>query len=211
MSRTLRFFIFLWFPVALFAQENVQMVKYEKGYVFQDGIYLTFEEFRNNKPSIIDFKAARNSQFSSQINLEYDCIDPKSGQKKVCVAHNCWGYVQNNNVFIAQGPGGFYFRLQIIGALIHYYAIEMHAMPYYDYNYGYPQYRTARHSEGKEYVIEFQTGKKIEFNYKNFSSFLKEKDKELYDELQKTKRKRKMIYHFMIRYNERHDIYLPVR
>jgi len=211
MKYLLSFFACITLFCVVFAQENPQMVKYEKGYVFQDGIYMNFEEFKLNKPSITDFKATRNSQFSHQINLEYDCIDPKSGQKKVCVAHNCWGYVQNNNVHIAQGPGGFYFRLQIIGALIHYYAIEMHAMPYYDYNYGYPQYRTARHSEGKEYVIEFQTGKKIEFNYRNFSAFLKEKDTELYDELQKTKKKRKMIYHFMIKYNEKHAIYLPVR
>jgi hypothetical protein len=211
MKYILIFFFALTLYSAAFAQENEQMVKYEKGYVFQDGIYMTFEEFKLNNPSIKDFKAARNSQFSTQINLEYDCIDPKSGQKMICVAHQCWGYVQNNNVFIAQGPGGFFFRLQIIGALIHYYAIEMHAMPYYDYNYGYPQYRTAKQSTGKEYVIEFQTGKKIEFNFKNFSAFLKEKDIELYDELLKTKRKRKMIYHFLIRYNEKHNIFLPVR
>ena len=159
-----------------------------------------------DNPAITDFKVSRGTQFSDQIALEYPCVD-KSGNATKCLVRDCWGYVQNNTVFIAQGTGGYFFRLHIIGALIHYYAIESYSAPYYDYSYGYPTQRSGRQVQTLEYLIEFETGKKIVFNYKNFSAFLLEKDKELYDELQKTRKKRKMIYHFLIRYNEKHPVY----
>ena len=186
--------------------EKSGMVKYDKNFEFSDGVYLTFEEFRQNNPTITDFKITRGNQFSGQIALEYPCMD-KNGNPSSCVVRDCWGYVQNNTVFIAQGTGGYFFRLHIIGALIHYYAIETYSAPYYDYSYGYPTYRSGRQAQTMEYLIEFETGSKILFNYRNFSAFLMEKDRELYDELQKTRKKRKMIYHFLIRYNEKHPVY----
>jgi hypothetical protein len=195
-----------------FAQSDgsPQLTKYDKDFVFYNGVYLTFEEFKNNSPSIRDFRVVRSSQFSGQITLEYDCRDDKTGAMKSCVVDRCWGYAQNNTVFIAQGMEGYYFRLHIIGALIHYFSVEVYSMPYYDYSYGYPTYRSNRRAENREYIIELETGRRVDFNYKNFSRFLLENDKELYDELQNTKRKRKMIYHFLIRYNQKHPVYFPI-
>ncbi len=206
------FLIFFLYVLISVGQEN--FVKYDKTYVFNDGIYLTFDEFRQNKPSITDFKAVRK-QFSGKISLEYQCFDEKTNTLKTCVVTKCWGYVHNNNVYISQGISGHFYKLHIIGALLHYYAFVSVWVPYDDYYYGYPYSyrfpttRFGRRTESREFILEFSTGKRYDFNYRSFSSFLLERDKELYEELQKTKRKRKMIYHFMLKYNERHTIYFP--
>jgi hypothetical protein len=202
-------FLFLIWQTCVFAQETPQMVRYDKNFAFRDGIYLSFEEFRNNRPSISAFKVVRNSQFSAEITLEYQCVEEKTGNIKTCIAEKCWGYALNNNVYIAQGISGYYFRLHIIGALIHFYSVEIMPVYYYDYTYGYPDYRATRRAESREYVVEFATGRKISFNYRDFSRFLLENDRQLYDELQKTKKKKKMIYHFLLKYNEKYPIAFP--
>ncbi len=210
----MRWFISFMFSFVLCyatAQETglLKQEKFDKHFVFRNGIYLSFDEFKENNPSITDFKVVRSSQFSGEVFLEYQCVDESTGVLKTCYAQKCWGYAQNNNVYISQGISGYFFRLHIIGALIHFYSVELYSMPYYDYSYGYPAYRTNRRAENREFVIEFNSGRKFEFNYRNFSRFLMENDRELYDELQNTKRKKKMIYHFLIRYNEKHPVYFP--
>jgi len=200
---------FLTTVVSAFSQENdtVRYVQYDKNYKFQDGIYMTFQEFKENDPSIKDFKVIKGSQFSGGTTLEGPCSD-KSGY---CDIKNCWGYVQNNAVYISQGLSGYFYRLQIIGALIHYFAFNIFSTPMYDYSYGYPYHRNQRSVENQEFLIEFATGKRIEFSYKPFLLFLQINDSELYDELRKSKKKRKMIYHFMLQYNERHPICFPLQ
>jgi hypothetical protein len=195
--------------ISVSAQEGdtVVYVKYDKNYRFQDGVYMTFQEFKENSPSVRDFKVSKSSQFSGETVLETVCL----GGTGYCEIKNCWGYVQNNAVYISQGFSGYYYRLQIIGALIHYFAMNTYSIPTYDYAYGDPFYRNQRSVENQEYFIEFLSGKKYEFSYKIFSGFLQEKDAELYEELQKSKKKRKMIYHFMLKYNELHPVYFPVK
>ncbi len=195
--------------ISVYAQEadTVRFVKYDKNYRFQDGVYLTFQEFKENNPSVRDFKVSKSSQFFGETVLETVCSDGSG----YCEIKNCWGYVQNNAVYISQGFSGYYYRLQIIGALIHFFALNTYSVPTYDYAYGYPYYRNQRSVENQEYVIDFNTGRKMEFSYKTFLQYLQVHDIELYEELRNAKKKRKMIYHFMLKYNERHPVYFPER
>jgi len=206
-------FIYLFIVASFFSRAYAQQhnkIQYDKTFRFSEGIYMTFDEFKNNEPSIKEYKVVRGSQFSDQISLEYDCYDSTKNRMTKCLVKDCWGYSQNNSVYIARGYGGYFFRLHIIGALIHYFAIETYLEPVYDYYSGYyPTHRTQRRTQSKEFVILFETGERFEFNYQNFSRFLGKNDPELYEELQNTKRKRKMIYHFLIKYNEKKPIYFP--
>ncbi|MEI6854242.1 MAG: hypothetical protein WCL06_15445, partial [Bacteroidota bacterium] len=66
-------------------------------------------------------------------------------------------------------------------------------------------------NELREYVLDFQTGETFVFTYRNFKDFLKTHDEELLKELEKTKNKRDMIHHFLLKYNERHPVYFPAK
>jgi hypothetical protein len=54
-----------------------------------------------------------------------------------------------------------------------------------------------------------ETGATFLFTYRNFKDFLKQNDEELLAELEKTKNKRDMIHHFLLKYNEKHPVYFP--
>ena len=171
---------------------------------FNDGIYLTFEDFKNNTPIYTNFEI----KYRSGTTILYVmCTD--SSQSYDCEVKQPWGYCLNKSVFIYQGFGGNYFRLQVIGALIHYFVIEMQ---YYDTGFNDPfnPYSTMpnRRISNREIVMEWTTGRRFEFCYKNLKTFLQENDPDLLQQLEASKKKRKMIYFYMLKYNEKHPVYI---
>lgn len=197
------------FYYTLAAQDTLIYVKYDKTISLKDGIYLTFDEFKLQKPSYSQFRVQKNSQFGSNIILERYCED----QNNFCRVDTCWGFVYQNTLYIFQGLIGRFYRVTILGALIHYFEYQVYSLAtpyYYDYFYGYPTYRTYRGIEAVEKVFVFENGQSLPFVYKAFASFLQQKDPELYEQLKKSKKRKKMIYYYLLRYNERHPIYFPV-
>lgn len=171
---------------------------------FNDGIYLTFDDFKNNRPVYTNFEIKYRG---GATYLYIMCAD--SSRSYDCEVKQPWGYCLNKSVFIHQGYGDNYFRLQVIGALIHYFVIEMQ---YYDpaFNDPFNPYSTVpnRRITNRELVMEWTTGRRFEFCYKNFKIFLQEKDPQLLQQLESTKKKRKMIYFFMLKYNEKHPVFI---
>lgn len=209
----MKWLIYLIFFLSVFTsaqtQEGSKLVKYDKNFVFDEGIYMNVNEFRNNSPSITEFNIVKHSQFNGKTELQFNCFDSVSSRFEICIAQNCWGYTTNNSVYIAQSIDGYFFRLQMIGSLIHFYDMNRYSRSVYDDSFGYPTTNVQHGTESREFIIDMESGKRIEFNYKNFSAFLKEKDQELYQELESSKKKRKMIYYYLIKYNEKHPIYFP--
>ena len=171
---------------------------------FNDGVYLTFNDFKNNRPNYEDFEIKYRGEASY---LYVMCSD--SSKKYDCEVKNPWGYCLNQNVFINQVNNNRYIRLQVIGALIHYFVIEMR---YYDPAFYDPfnPYSTMpnRRISNRELVMEWNSGKSFEFCYKNLKIFLQANDIELFKELEASKKKRKMIYFFLLKYNEKHPVYV---
>jgi len=172
---------------------------------FTDGIYISFDDFKNNLPAWRTFELTHRN---GATYLYRPCAD-SSTAKNDCIVDNPWGYCLNGNVFINQGYDNHYFRLQVVGALIHYYIMEIVysgsglSDPFNPYG-GMP---SARMSD-REVILEWSTGKRFDFNYRNFSSFLKNNDPELHQQLESSKKKRKMIYFYLLKYNERHPVYI---
>lgn len=171
---------------------------------FTDGVYLTFEDFRNNRPYCTDFAV---SYRGGGTRITKACADSSTSNTD-CEIKDPWGYCLNHSVFINQGYRGNYFRLQVVGALIHYFVMEM---DYFDPSFSDPfnPHSTTpnRRLSNLEMVMEWETGKSFEFCYKNFKYFLLEKDIDLYKELETSKKKRKMIYFYMLKYNEKHPVF----
>lgn len=170
---------------------------------FNEGIYLSFDDFKNNRPVYTNFEIKYRG---GSTYLYVMCAD--SSRTYDCEVKKPWGYCQNNSVFIHQGLGDNYFRLQVIGALIHYFVIEMQ---YYDPGFSDPfsPYSTTpnRRITNRELVLEWTSGRRFEFCYKNFKIFLQENDPELLQQLESSKKKRKMIYFYLLKYNEKHPVY----
>ncbi|HNQ21322.1 MAG TPA: hypothetical protein PKI46_09695, partial [Bacteroidales bacterium] len=116
-------------------------------------------------------------------------------------------------VYIKQAYENNFYHATIIGALIHFYDIEITYYDSYDdyyyYNYWVTYPILERRKVNVEYVIELQTGKRFYFNYDNFLKFLKERDELLYNELLHAKKKNKIIYNFLLRYNSKHPLPVP--
>lgn len=170
---------------------------------FNEGIYMTFNEFKANNPSITEFSLQYKGDATY---LVIDCPDSNS---KSCYVENAWGYCKDRSVFIHQGYRNNYYRLQVIGALIHYYVIEMNYYdPVMDYSNNGISSAPVRKITNREMVMDWETGQSFEFVYKNFRIFLRENDVRLFQQLEAAKRKRKMIYFYMLKYNELHPVYI---
>jgi hypothetical protein len=186
------------------------MVRLQQGVHFADGIYANFSEWKNNSPHISQFQIIKTNTFGSgdEIEIRYNCKGD-NGSSQNCEVKNCFGYVLNGSFYISQGFYSHFFRVFIVGSLTHFIAYSGFDDPN-AYFTSEPNGLIGASNDLREYVIDFSDGSSFEFTYKNFASFLKERDPQLYQELLTSKNRRKMIHHFLLKYNERHPIYIPV-
>jgi len=190
----------------LFGQSD--SVKYTHDYKFVTGIYLSYNDFKTNNPTIKQEPIIRNvsgKQFPLD-NMLYtkkiyyhnnsikEDVKLKRGEFWGCCSENVV-YIHLNNVF---------HQILRFGAIILFVRFE----PALIYDTGDPPTSVTR----TPYFIDFYSGKKYEVNIETFQELIKD-DTELYDEFMSLKRKskkKKAMYQFLNRYNERHPIYFPV-
>lgn len=208
-SIVLNIILLLFFVPSGFAQSDTVMVKYTRDFKFNDGIFQTFLEFKNNKPSLPEFEVVKDKiSGEGSIVLRYPCPD-SIGSKKNCAIDECFGYSRNGVFYMYQGYPGYYYRMFMVGALSHFVAFNkynMHDMYYSPEPLAY----VGTSNDYAEYLLDMETGETIHFNYKDFAKFLENHDSALFQELQNTRQKRKMIHHFLLKYNEKHPVYFPV-
>jgi hypothetical protein len=189
---------------------NTYMAKYSHDFRFEDGIYMSFDEFRNNAPSILEYEFTENKNSREKGNYTIRYVDTDStGKTKTKAARRCFGFSRKGVFYFNNGSSGYY-RMFIIGALSHILWYSKYTSLYGNYAESGLMIGSTIH-EFKEYLLDFETGEKFKFTYKNFKDFLKSHDEELLKELEKTKNKRDMIHHFLLKYNEKHPIYFPTR
>ena len=82
--------------------------------------------------------------------------------------------------------------------------------PYSSYGYPYRSGNTTR-TELKQYLIDFESGKRLEFDIEN-TQLLLMKDTALYEEFMKLSRKKQkqMMFVYIRKFNEKNPLYLPV-
>jgi len=204
------FVLTLFFAQGLFAQvdSSVSMVNYTHDFRFTDGIFMTFDEFKNNAPSIKEYQLIeeKNSYEKGDFKLRITLSD-SAGKTRTRIVHKCFGFSRNGVLYFNNGSSGYY-RMFIIGALSHILWYAKYSSGAGDLSPG-GIYVSSTIHDFKEYLLDFETGKKFLFNYDNFSDFLKAHDEALYKELVNSKKKKTMIHYFLLKYNEKHPIYFP--
>ncbi len=207
-------------------------VKYTPDFKFKEGIYLNFEQVKENSPipksRIVTSVDYRSKTFFDEV-LEATTITyfDDLGNSQQLNTSQLWGYCKNGFIYILMG--GHFNRITIIGNVCHFVATitsytNRYNSPYsygyspygyypygyyspYDYSYGSPTYRT---TETRQFLLNFNTGKVMEYDNKNVEAVLMS-DPELYDEYASLRSKKQQQLRFMYirKYNEKHPLYVP--
>jgi len=209
------------FSYQILGSDSTEMVKYSSEFLFTDGVFLDFEQVKKNAPvekahilSTIGYD--ENGFFEEIMSKPTFSFFNNFGKKFDYPVKNIWGY--SNNGVLYKKVGDDFFRVTLVGAVCHFVAYvttyDYNSYPYNPYNrYGYydryPTYRNEK-TDLKQYLIDFKTGKTVEFTISNFESIIVH-DMELYDEFisLRKKKKKKMKFIYLRKFNERNPIYFP--
>lgn len=235
------FLLFGSFISILTAQEKEGMVKYTPDFKFREGIYLNFDQVKLNSPipkaKLLTSTDYNDREFFKKL-FESDKIyfyDEMGIRQEVAVS-NIWGYSRNGILYI-QVQSNFN-RITFVGSICHfvadittydsrYYSPYGYYDPYYSsmyspYGYGgsyypygsyyspYNQSRVSR-NEMRQYLIDFESGKILEFDVSN-TELLLMKDTQLYEEYVQLPRKKKkdLMFVYIRKFNEKNPLYIPV-
>ncbi|MDR2836457.1 MAG: hypothetical protein LBV69_09780 [Bacteroidales bacterium] len=198
-----------------FSQQD--SIKYDFSFQFKEGIYFNFNQLKYNLPlafnKIINFPEGENEFefFDTVIHLKfYD----EYGILKEINKKDIWGYSIGGKPYIF-----FANKFNMIPSLgtISYFVTTVFVTRYYggDYNpfYGgfYENYpiRSYKEAELRQFFLSMKTGKIFEYDEKNVSMLIKDDSQlsEQFEKLSKRKQK-KQKYDFIIKYNERHPLYI---
>jgi len=226
--------LFIWLSqlaIITFAQGDTVMVKYTPDFKFKEGIYLNFNQVKNNSPisgaRILANKDYRDDDFFDEVlNKDYISFFDNLGMRQQVQTKNIWGFSRNGVLYI--NINGGFNRVTIVGNICHFVATvttyntryndpyynNPYYSPYYNpysnpYSMGSSSYET---SEMRQFILDFNTGKVMDYDYKNLEMILM-RDPELHDEFSNLrKRKKKQLKFLYIRkFNERNPLYLPVK
>jgi len=225
MMRKLIFLILVFIipVVSVYSQQQSEgTVKYTPDFKFNDGVYLSFSQLKNNSPvpvaRILSEADHKDPEFFTKL-LDEDKIiffDDNGVQQTVPV-NKIWGFSRNGIVYIRIGNN--FSRVTVIGNICHFVAnITTYNSNYYDpyyYNPYYYRYPTASANttttEMRQYLIDFETGKILDYDVQGIEVMLM-KDPELFDEFAAlgNKKKKQMKFLYIRKFNERNPLYIPL-
>jgi hypothetical protein len=227
-----------YFPYYIYGQEKEGMVKYTSDFKFTDGIYLNFDQVKANSPipkaKLLTSVDYNDREFFKKL-LQGDKIYfyDNLGVRQEVAKSSIWGYARNGalNIQIQEN----FNRITFVGNICHFVADITTYDPrysnspygYYDpyYSpYGYSNYyspysaygnsfrqSSVPRSELKQYLIDFESGKLLEFDIQN-TELLLMKDNALYEEYVQLSRKKKkdLMFVYIRKFNEKNPLYIPV-
>lgn len=209
--------LILFIPFALCAQVT-KMVEYNPDFKFTEGVYLSFEQFKMNKPlpknQLIVRSSVEDMEFFARVLSEQEVqFYNEFGIKQAVKTSDIWGYSRKGLVFV--NVNGSFHRMPVIGSLC-YFAATVEVMdsrgvdPFDPYYSMYVPATTSR-EELKQFILKFDTGDLIDYSYQVVEELLKS-DEELYAEYKglKKKMKKQKAFVFIRRYNEKHPVSFPV-
>jgi len=219
-------------------QEQPGMVRYTPDFRFRDGVYVNFDQVKQNSPipkaRLLTSTDYNDKEFFKKL-LESEKIyyyDGMGIRQEIDVA-NIWGYARNGVIYIQVQKN--FNRITFVGSICHFVADVTtydsryyspyggYYDPYYSpYSYGnyYSPYGSAyspysrnnmSRSEIKQYLIDFENGKTVEFDQKN-TELLLMKDSEIYEEYVRLPRKdrKDLMFVYIRKFNEKNPLYIPV-
>lgn len=201
---------------------SLPLVKYTPDFKFKEGLYLNFDQVKNNSPipkfKIISTVDYSNPQFFEAISTEsvisfYDNL----GIRQDVAMKTIWGFSKNGSLYVRMSDS--FNKINIVGNICHFianivilnsrYSDPYYYNPYYYYrSYGPPpSYST---TEIRQFIMDFETGKIYDYEVDNIEVLLM-RDPELHDEyvaLSK-KKKQQMKFLYIRKFNEQNPLLIP--
>jgi hypothetical protein len=187
-------------------------VAYTHDYEFREGIFLTVEQFKQNKPikksDIISSVPAGQVDFMNEV-MSHKIVTYRdsTGKEQQLESSTVWGYCQNRNIYM--NFNNDFNRISMVGTVCHLVATITTYSSYHDpMNLNYAINNS--YDELRQFVFDTRTNKVLDFNVKNMEMIL-ESDKELHAEFMKLSKRKKAdsIFVFLRRFNAKHPLYLP--
>lgn len=202
--------------------DSVKRVPYNSDFKFREGIYLNFEQVKNNNPlaksRIISNLDIEDNQFFDNVlsNKTFAYYDDL-GMKRDVTVKTIWGYSKNGILYLRMNDT--YSRITYIGSICHFTAnISVYQPSYYDPyyynpNYYYRNWNTASQpttTELKQFIMDFSTGKILDYDEDSLELVFM-RDPELHDEYTALKKKKKeqMKFFYIRKFNERNPLMIP--
>jgi len=207
--------IFLFHLNSFSQNDTIGKTRFSTSYIFNDGVYISFEQLLLNKP--LSFERITNGNknalnwydnlFKSQ---KINFLDDFGVQQSINTKQ-IWGYCRSNALYVNYNDD--FFRIPYIGKISHFVGTQTVRSDFgYDTYYGYnsgmlPSYET---SHVVQNIIDFESGKIYPFTLETVQAFIS-KDAERFNEfnLLKKNKKKQMLFLYIRRYNERNPLYLP--
>lgn len=190
---------------------------YDSDFTFTDGIYLTKDDFRLNKP--IE-KSRINSNldpddltyFEHLVEQKTISIFDNVGSETTVDVSKIFGFCSSGTVYVLHNST--FSRVGIIGSICHFLGSKTVFNPIYSPYwgmYGRMPYTQSTTTEPQEYFLVFETGEIMEYTSDNLLIILKS-DPALHDEFAELSRKKRnsKIFYYMRQYNDKHPLYIPV-
>lgn len=228
-------------PASAQDSTRVEMVKFTPDFRFRDGIYLNFDQVKNNSPipkaKLLTSVDYNDREFFKKL-MEMDKIYfyDDMGVRQEVTKENIWGYSRNGVIYV-QVQGNFN-RITFVGNICHFVAdvttydnryynspygyYDPYYSPYYGYGNYYSPYSSPYYyspygqssvprTELKQYLIDFESGKVLEFDVDN-TELLLMKDNQLYEEYVQlsNKKKKDLMFVYIRKFNEKNPLFIPV-
>ena len=212
--RKVIFSILFFVPFCLMAQDSIE---YTPHFIFQEGIYLNYRQFRSNKPILKENIISKADK--SDFGFIQNCMDEKTlvFQDSLAKIHtvntdSIWGFCQDNTVYILFMH--HFYRLPVMGTLCRFVANvkeyqDSPMMGFYDPISGmFDQRQQIEVNVMRTFILDVPHNRIYDFTEENVEMLI-QPDKELYTEFMNLKRREKKSSYiiYLQKYNERHPLY----
>ena len=200
-------------PISVVAQN---MVAYNLDFSFNDGVYLSFSDFKSNNPIPVTHIISNNDiRLPDYMEL---VLEPETlryydnlGEERIVKTTSLWGYSFGGKAFIQYGDG--LFRMPIFGAITLFSAAVTNYRVMNDptmMNPGMMPYQTMPVQELKQFLLNMQTGKVSPYTIENTLEMMISAP-DLVAEFTQLKRKKQEegLLLLIRKYNDRFPVYFP--
>ncbi len=204
--------VFLFCSIALRAQPVQDSVMHAPGFQFREGIYLSFDQFRANRPVpvsriISEYDSTALDYLRKIVSTKTIRFMNDAGAEEEISPGKLWGFSENNSVYIRFN--GDFNKVVVIGSLCHFTAMYTTYMSTGPTTMGGPSTGTPVQSL-QQYMLDMRTGQVSDFVLPNVETLL-QRDPALYKEFMeiKKRKRKKLVFFYLRKYNERNPLYFP--
>jgi hypothetical protein len=191
-------------------------IKYTPAFKFADGIYINFQQVKDNDPvpksqilTTIDYNSF--DFYDKLFENKYITIYDNLGLKTKIEVSKIWGFGNKGIIYI--NLNNEFNRIPVFGSISHFIAnktIQEYNPYHYNNSYYYSNDPYSTKTVMMQYLLDFESGKIYDFTVGSVKKIISN-DTELYEEFLKlsNRKQKKLKFLYVRKYNKKHPVYFP--